>query len=53
MKTSELCTMEEVRKGYNAHIIGFGILIYKNGNPWMQVVNEKEMHEMIKIDMEG
>ena len=31
MKTSELCTMEEVRKGYNAHIIGFGILIYKNG----------------------
>ena len=48
MKINELCSLEEYVKGYSAHYLGFGILIYKNGVPWRQVSNETELHEVIR-----
>jgi len=48
MNTNELCNTEERKKGFSSHVIGFGILIYKNGLPWRQVETEEEMHAILK-----
>lgn len=48
MNTNDLCTFEEHQKGYSSHLIGFGVLLYKNGLPFMQFSSEDEMHEYIK-----
>lgn len=48
MKTNELCTQEEYEAGYSAHLIGFGVLLYKGDSPFMQFATETEMHEYLK-----
>ena len=48
--TNELCYDYEIEDGFNAHHIGFGIIIYRNGKPFLQVATEEELHEIIKIN---
>jgi hypothetical protein len=50
MRTNELCTTEQVKRGYSAHYIGFGIQIYYKGQPFMQVATEKELGEIVDED---
>jgi hypothetical protein len=51
LKINELCNREEYSKGYSSHMIGYGVLLYKNGTPYMQFPTEKEMHEYIKEEV--
>jgi len=51
MKTNELCSIDEYEAGYSAHIIGFGVLLYKNDVPYMQFSTESEMHEFLKEEV--
>ena len=46
----ELCNLWELENGYSAHKIGFSILIYKDGKPWLQVDNIQQLHETIRIN---
>lgn len=46
--TNELCYEWETEYGYNAHMIGFSIMVYYKGKPWMQVETESALHELIK-----
>ena len=47
-KVNELCYPEEIKMGYSAHYIGFGVLLYKNDTPYMQFATVKEMHEYLE-----
>ena len=47
MRTDELCTVDEYERGYSAHYTGFGIMIYHNSKPWMQVSTETELHDIL------
>ena len=48
MNVNDLCSTEERQLGYSSHLIGFGVLLYKNGLPFRQFATEEEMHEYIK-----
>lgn len=48
----ELCNTNERSNGYSAHMIGFGVLLYKNDLPFMQFATETEMHEYLKGEEE-
>lgn len=50
MNVNELCYPSEIDQGFNAHYIDFSIIIYHNGTPWMQVENEKSLHEIIALN---
>jgi hypothetical protein len=48
MKTNELCTLEEYKKGFSAHYTDFGIMVYYNNEPFIQVATEEELHDVLK-----
>ena len=52
MNTNELCTSDERQKGYSSHIIGYGVLLYKNSSPYMQFATEADMHEYLNKEVE-
>lgn len=48
--SGELCYQRELDDGFSAHWLGYSILIYKNGVPWLQVQSLEQMHETIELN---
>ena len=48
---TELISANHKYQDYSAHYIDFGIMVYKNGQPWRQVSTETELHEIIEEEV--
>ena len=50
MRTNDLCTLSENRRGFSAFYLNFSINIYYKGNKIGEVCTEEELHQSIGDD---